>query len=743
MTAATATCDLSTRLRDTRPHVIARACRRNARRLRLRMARAWRRVEPMPPAKWLREIMRLDNTVEASSGRYDLAGRPWWRAILAAIADPTVESIAIPAATQVGKTLSLLAAILWIAENAPAPAMLVAPDRDTAVELAQRLYLNAEASIRGGKVKRIKLPPERLRNNRYIDLGSMRVYMAWSGSRQRLRGRPCRYVFLTEIDVYASGHKTAGDPVSAAHQRTKAFFRGLHYHESSPSSAPSRITDLERQATARYRWHVPCPHCACWQELRFFVFASGKLAGRGGIGGLKDETGDYVSPEIARESAHYVCEAGCRIDNDAKQAMLARGCWVPFGCRIDQAAVAKQAKQSACKKHKQRRCREERPCIDGRRCWRGPLLGERPKSRRKLGFHLWSMHSEATSFGDLAAAFLEHKEQGRLAEFFGNWLGLAFTHESRVPNWAQLGKKAVWSNARRQMPREAWFLTAGADKQGENNGVRYVVRGWAPGRTSWLVDWGWLERTPGDETELVKSDLVQLTDAVLKDGYPVIDEQQRPAENPLGRKQVQVKLLCIDSNHLPMAIHNWMRWLPEGWIDRGTGRVRAIRGDHQLNPDTRWQLTNLETNTRDGTQVYEGGMEVWRLRVYPFYDELLQLLAGEPGRSGSWHVTSDCLTQGKAYLEQVVNFGQRTEWDPKSGKKKQVWGPRNGRVPIDFFDCEIYALAAAHMVVGDLGWSADAWEAWRRGAVQPKTAAARKAHNAQRRSADAGRLDDR
>jgi len=739
MSSSSLTTELRVQLRDTRPHVLARACRRNRQRLRLRMARAWRRVPPVPPARWLREHLRLDNTVEASTGRYDLSGRPWWRAILAAIADPTVESITIPAATQVGKTLSLLAAMLWIAENAPAPAMLVAPDRDTAVELAQRLYLNAEASLRGGKLKRIKLPPERLRNNRYIDLGSMRIYLAWSGSRQRLRGRPCRYVFLTEIDVYASGHKTAGDPVSAAHQRTKAFFRGLHYHESSPSSSPSRITDLERAATARYRWHAPCPHCGLFQELRFFLHTTGKLAGRGGIGGLKDGSGDYVSPQIARAEAHYICEAGCRIDNDAKQAMLARGCWVPFGCRIKGEG---RSTQHAGRKAKARRCRPERPCIDGRRYWRGPLAGEKPKSRRKLGFHLWSMHSEATSFGDLAAAFLEQKEQGRLAEFFGNWLGLSFTPDSRVPSWAQLGKKAAWTNARRQMPREAWFLTAGVDCQGENNGVRYVVRGWAPGRTSWLVDWGWLERTAGDETELVKSDLVQLTDAVLKDGYPVIDEQGRPAETPLGRRQVNVKLLCIDSNHLPMKIHHWMRWLPEGWTDPETGRVRAIRGDHQLNPDTRWQLSTVESNSRTG-EAYEGGMHVWRLRVYPFYDELLQLLAGEPGRTGSWHVTADCLTQGKAYLEQVVNFGQRTEWDPKTGKKKQVWAPRNGRVPNDFWDCEIYALAAAHMVVGDLGWGAEAWEAWRQSALLPKTAAAKRAHQAQRRSVDAGRLDDR
>ena len=48
---------------------------------------------------------QTDQREAASTGRYELSSRPWWRAILAAIADPTVESISIPAATQVGKTL--------------------------------------------------------------------------------------------------------------------------------------------------------------------------------------------------------------------------------------------------------------------------------------------------------------------------------------------------------------------------------------------------------------------------------------------------------------------------------------------------------------------------------------------------------------------------------------------------------------------------------------------------------------
>jgi phage terminase large subunit GpA-like protein len=688
------------RLRLQRSIMVRAACRLGVERLRRSCAEALRCRPRRKPSCWIRERMRLDNTVEAGSGRYEIDRRPWWVPVLDAFDDPEVMSVAIAAATQIGKTLSLIALILWAAENAPAPAMLVTPDRDTAIELRDRIYLNALATIRAGGCRHLRVPPEYQWNTRYIDLGSMRVYLAWSGSRQRLRGRPCRYVFLTEVAVYSRGMKKAGDPVAAAHQRIKAFFRGFIYQESSPSEHPCRITELEQEATARYRWHVSCPHCGAKAELRFFPHKSGDLAGRGGIAGIRDASGEYLSAELARKEAHYVCENGCRIDNADKQAMLEAGEMVPL---------------------------------------------DKPSSRRKLGFHLWSIHSESITFGDLASAFIDAKNQLKLPEYFGNWLGMEFKPETRVPTWAVLGRTNAWRNARGFVPREAWFLTAGTDVQAENNGVRVEVRGWAPGRTSWLVDWRWIERDAGDDNQVVPSDMVKLRREILDHRYPVIDADGRPAVNPLGRGDLSVKLLTIDTGHLPRKVHAWMKSLPEAWVlDDGTNipRVRAIRGDHQLNPETRWQRSEWEQNVRTG-EAYEGGLTVWRLYVYSLYDVLTQLLCAEPGKIGGWHVTADALTIGKAYLEQIVNFGRSIKFDEKTGTKKAVWGPRNHRVPVDFWDCAIYSLVASEMVVGDLGWDADAWEQHRRimtAAKEPRRNNSRPASLGDR---DLGGLDDR
>lgn len=639
----------------------------DAHEIALAFAQAWAPIDPEPAPAWCEDHVRLSDDYEGSGGRYDCSSRPWWREILGCYLDRRVTFVAMKAATQVGKTLTLIAGILWCAEHSPAPGLVVLPDQISALELRDRVYATAEASLRTGLV-RVRVPSEHKWNSRWIDLGSMRVYLAWSGSRQRLRGRACQRVWCSEVDVYR-GDLTSGDPVAAAHQRTKAFYHYVHFHESSPTESPSTITSLEESCTDRRRWHVPCPECGRWQELRFFCCRSGELAGRGGIAGYTNEHGQFLSAEKARRQAHYVCLNGCRIRNEQKQAMLEGGRWISQTQKISKD---------------------------------GQVSGRRPP-RRKMGYHLWSVHSDAISWGDVAAAYLEAREQGTVPEFWGNWLGLAYEQQDRIPTWRQLGRRAGWTHEKGTVPSACWFLTLGADVQEDE--VFYVVRGWAPECTSWLVDWGSLEREETDGTEIVKSDLAQLG-PVLSRRYGVV-AMDGPARNPLGHRSLRVRLGNVDSNHRPMDVHNWMRSLGDAMIKGPGARVRAVRGDHRVDPAQRYRMHVVETNTRTG-EKYEGGLEQWGIYVYHFYQDLAARLAGQANLPGSWHVTKDALRRGKDYLQQVTNFHRVVEVD-RRGKKKSTWRPRSNRIDVDYWDCEIYAMVAAHMVAGDLGWSEQAW----------------------------------
>lgn len=655
-------------------------------RLRQAAADAWRPIVPAPVPAWCESALRLSPDYEASSGAYDLTDRPWWREVLDCYLDPEVRRVVVPAATQVGKTLGVIAGILWCAENAPSPGLVVLPDQASAIEFRDRVYANAQASMSSGRLRRVKVPPEHLWNTRWIDLGSMRVYLAWSGSRQRLRGRACQRVWMTEVDVYR-GDKKGGDPVRAAHQRTKAFYRFLHYHESSPTEHPSAIMLLEESCTDRRRWHAPCPHCGTYQEMRFFPYRSGDLAGRGGIAGLQNEHGEWLSPSEARKTAYYVCLNGCEIRDHDKQRMLAAGRWVSRGQKV----------------HRD-----------------GSVTGPSPVSRESVGLQLWSMHSDAISFGDLGASYLEAREQGTIPDWWGNWLGQEFRQEGKLPTWSQLGRRMAWTHERGTVPHQAWFLTAGADVQGGSNGVYYTVRGWGPDGTSWLVDWGWLERTEGDETQLVKSDLAQLG-KLLEKKYPVVGTDG-PATNPLSRSALPIRLLCIDSNHRPMDVHAWMQSLDESLVKGDRARVRAVRGDHKVDPTVRYRMHVVEQNTRTG-EKYEGGLEQWGIYVYHFYQDLSERISGRPNLPGSWYVTKDARAAGKSYLQQVTNFHRVVEVNERTMKKKGVWKPRSGTIDVDYWDCEVYDLVGAHMVVGDLGWSEESWRKWwtaRSGSARPK-----------------------
>jgi len=639
--------------------------RKNLSRFRRVGAAAWRPKETLPSSDWCERHFHLSRDWEASGGLYDLTRRPYWRDVLNLFDDPEVFRITVQKATQVGGTLTLIGAILAAAKTSPAPAMVCLPNRDAAIEFRDRVYAN----MRESPELRRYVPPEGRWNTRHIDLGTYRVYLAWSGSRQRLRGRACARVYLTEKDVYQTGSTDGGDPNKAAGERVKSFWRWKIYGESSPEGDPSTIGD-DYAASDQRRWYVECPHCGKWQELRFFPYKAGKRAGRGGVGGLKDEAGNWRDPEDARNQAHYICVAGCQIDNADKQDMVEGGQWVPKGQWVDR---------------------------------NGRLAGKPDRPPRHAGVHLWSIHSEKISFGDLAAAYLEHRRDGKIAEFWNNWLGLAYTPRAKMPHWKKLGSRLAGTHLRGQVPSDVWFLTAGLDVQEDR--VYWVIRGWGDQVTSWLIDWGQLIRY-GDEVEedddgtiRLKSDLLQIPETVLDRRFPIVGGK----ENPLGRTSLRVRLAGIDANYRTMDVHEWLRSLD----DTTRKRIRAIRGDHKVDPREKYRMNEIERNTRTG-EIYKGKLELWGIFVNVFKQDLADRFLAPANEPGAFLVTSDARVAGTDYLRQLVNEPKTIETD-RHGRRKVVWKERSHQIGHDFWDCEVYARALAEMIVGDRTWDASRW----------------------------------
>lgn len=621
--------------------------------------------------RWIEENQYLPAETEGTSTRVDLKHWPFWRRFMEAVHDPEVERIIIPKSTQVGGTAMSMAILVALSELFPSPMMMVAPNQQAITEARDRAYGWAKAC----PVTRARVPRVKEWNGRYMDLGKCRIYLAYSGGRQTLRGRPCRLVYMSEVDVYRK-NDSAGDAFDVAMERVKAFFRRKIIAESSPAGEDSTIIKAY-ELSNKLRWFGKCPCCGTLQPLRFFVFRTGELAGRGGVGGYRDKQGNLLEDDEARENAHYICVRGCTITQDRKAEFIEHGVWVAEGEKV-----------SKCGKK---------------------IVGKPNRSNRVTGLHVWSIMSPKISFADLASAYIEKHHKGTIPEFWRDWLGLKYESPHKFPKWHILGNRLKGEHSRGTVPPAAWFLTAGADVQEDR--VYWVVRAWGDGMTSWLIDWGILHRygeaagdTEDDVTIPTMSDLLQVPDAILNRQWPVAGGRS----NPLGRKAMGVSLLNCDSNHRTMTVHDWWVELPP----RIRRRVRLVRGDQNVNPTKLFRHSLVRKNTRDGRDYKGGGMHQWGIFVNVIKERLGHMFTAPRGGPGAFWLPKTIVFDGKEYLQQLVNEPPRIVIN-KDGRREVVRQAISHRIGVDFWDCEVYAMAGAEMIVrkfpGEPGWQASKW----------------------------------
>lgn len=632
--------------------------------LRRSTAAAFRRAERLSTDEWIAKHIVLNEEHEGRRGPYDLTNRPWWRYVLQQIDDPNTRHIRLRCSTQVGKTLFLCAVICCLAATAPATAMAVLPDQVEASAFRDRLYALAESSG-------LKIPPFYKWNMRYCDVGDMRIYLAWPRSVQRLRGKRCRYVFRSEIDVFPDTKKT-GDPIASSDRRVKSFKRFLIFDESTPIPETSRIDQLEQDSN-RARWACQCPHCGTYQVPRFYTHKDGPLKGRCGVAGFRDSNGRLKSADQARRDAYYVCEAGCKITSEEKPVFLRTGVMLVDGESIDK---------------------------------RGRIKGKPARDTRVVGLHLWSAHSH-DSWGDLAAEFVEATRNGTLPDFSQNALGMRHRHHGRMPEWQELGSRLAYWNVRSTVPDGTWFLTAGGDVQDRE--VYVSVRGWGDHRTSYGIDWFVFDRHDDDEGSLVKSDLAQIEAAVLARNFQIVNEAGKRSTNPRGKGFLRVAMMGVDANHRTLDVHNWIKSL-------GTKRVIAVRGEAGVKPADKYKPSTVYESKREGDDgektQYEGGLDLLNINPEVFRVDLEARFQADPTKPGAWYVPKDAMTTGSFYLQQVVNepqiFVRGKDGRPKSQRKD-----RDTTIGHDFWDTEVYSSAIAQKIVDDFpgqpGWNAAAW----------------------------------
>ena len=572
---------------------------------------AWTPPDDLTVSQWADRFRILHPLTSAEAGPWRTSRTPYLRGIMDSASDPSVERITICASSQVGKTECLLNVVAYGIDQSPGSMLIVLPREDDAVSLGnRRIRPMLEASPRLARhlseAKGDNLKKE-------IRCGARSIlYLAGSNSPADLASRPIRYLIMDEVDKFPRFSGREADPVSLATERTRTFWNRKIIMASTPTTRDGYIW-REWEASDRRLFFVPCPSCSAYQPMEF---ASVKFP--------EDER----DPKVIRDErlAWYECSAcAAKIVDREKTEMMARGVWAPEGAAVDR---------------------------DG--CFEEPG----PTSHR--GFRLNALYSPWLTFSEVAAKFLETKDDpALLMNFVNSWLGYVFEDKTEGTSVEEVSSRAA-EYKERTVPDRAIVLTAGCDLQLDH--LYYTVRAHGPFEESWLVECGRID-----------GGLESLVDVLIRRVWDGTD----------GRKH-RLRLLCIDSGFRTDEVYQFARSFSEV--------VRPIKGQQRISG------VPIRSNRIDKSiagDPMRRSIRLWHIDTTHFKDKLARMMQARGGEHGEWHLPSQPNVE---YLRQVTSEQKVYKRNRNTGATVSVWETKPGQRANHYLDCEVYSLVAAEML---------------------------------------------
>ena len=542
--------------------------------------------------------------------------------------------------TQLGKTVMMPGLVAWAASNDPGPALIATSNKDSAqIMEREKIYPVLEDC----RETRGMLLPDHKRVFSRVDLRDMICFMAWSGSATELGEKSIRYLFLSELDKWATEQSREADTEQLACERTKAWPNKKVYKEGTPTlEGQSRIEHNLKNADVVLKYHVPCPHCGVYQVLK-----SAQIKWE------RDEKGKSTI-KLARKTAHYQCEY-CRgfIEDYDRGRMLRRGIWAPEG-------------------------HETPPDTDYDRY---PVLWGQRDVPTTVGTQLSSLYSPSLTWGEMAEAFLScGNDPRKLQNWRNSWEALPWAPEVELTSWSRVRDRLATPCPRGTVPAWAVALTAGADI-GKRE-LHYVIRAWAKDERSQLVEEGCIE------VDYVNTDL---RGAIHGLGYTVC-ERDFPIESKTGTDTMRVRMLLIDAGWPESALHVY-----EISNLLGIHRCRAIKGATiSTGAHAPWHVTVTDTDPGTGHKLSYGGQRLFMVDS-PYWQGWLNgkiRMECKPDEPGAWLLHA---TPHEDYLRQICNVIVKSKRNTKN-RPVFEYVVHNTDIGAHYHDCEYYAAVAADML---------------------------------------------
>lgn len=405
--------------------------------------RIYRPVARRGAVEWAETERVLSAEASAEAGRYSLDRTPWWRDVLAAFADETTEEILVAKSSQVGYTELLNTFIGWVMAEDPSSMLMIQPTVEMAEawskeRLAPMLRdTPALAGILRAETRGMARSSDDTLRRKAFPGGWLAILGA--NSPASLASRPVRRVIGDERDRWPVSAGAEGDPMELARRRTITFWNRKIIEGGTPTEEDASPTWAKWLTSTRERWHVPCPHCGTVQPLVW-----------------KDAEGTYriiadrdAEGRLVPETAAYLCDQGCVIEERDKGAMVAAGRW-----------VAETA------------------------------------GARVRGFHVWAAYSPWMSWAEILREFEAARGSEPLLRVFVNTiLGLPFAPAAEKLDPDKLAARVEAFGDPALPPPWVGLLTAGVDVQGSR--LEYVVIGWGDGERAVILEYGQVEGDPG------------------------------------------------------------------------------------------------------------------------------------------------------------------------------------------------------------------------------------------------------
>ena len=614
---------------------------------------AWRPPEDLTPAAWAEKYRKLAVGQSNIPGPYRNKETPYCTTIMNLSVIPGLSQLVLIKCAQAGISECLRNVVGFCAHLLPDPVGIAMPDekKGRAIIDNRLLPLFKETP----PLKKLMTPRSADATKQQVKLqNGFLLHLMWSGSASSMASDPMRIGICDEVDKFSPWTHGQGEPVSLVQARLRTYGeRGLLIAASTPSTRYGRIWQLFDDCSIKVYFFVPCPCCGLRQRLLFSNLKFDK--------GDKPDRHDQADYIRRNASAWYEC-AGChgKILEADKPAMCCAGRYQTEygeGVVLDAAGRLHESIETV----------------------------EAFAPGTSVGIHISGLYCLWLSWAEIAAQFiLAQGSREKMFAFKTDTLGEPFDEQTTKLRADVFTLKSSRSKLPEGIiPKWACCVLATVDTQ--HRFFKAVVRAWGPtvdgaGMESHRVWHGRLE-TFQDLDAMVLGRLWQYED----NAYPPIR---------VFRLLIDTGGTRLESEDISRTteVYKWV-------LERARWNVMAIKGARRAHGSQGvmhyWPAKAIQT-TEQGrvNRHYRTGMTLWMLDVHHYADELADLVAR--GRKNEaeeiWHLNMRDDPEYNQELSNCVKVVERV-----GNHLEEVWRPVSEGAVIDFFDCEVYQVAAAYM----------------------------------------------